>query len=422
MMPDIAVIIPVFGREDVFTTVGFLRGTKEAARLHFIVIDNGNKPELSERLATLADSSCSVVRLPTNRGGSGAYRAGMEAAMGMEGVRYLWLLDDDAMPNEQTLPGLLRVFETEHGEKPVGAVGSAMLGKEFPFRVTEVGSAVRTWRGGMQRRFEFSDIRELGERTDDVDFCAAASLLASREAVEKAGIFADIFIHWDDIDWCYRVRDAGFRVMATTLSTVNHPEDTGKASEWIIYYDVRNSLWFAKRHIPLLAQWLWRYYVWRGRLWCVYHGKKATLRMVDLGVRHAKSGELLMRSELPLKPCTRTIAEIVKDADYVGALARPKDVGEAMVNALKEAGAKNFHVIICRRENTNKVWKYVLAFAAQIRMQFAIWRAKRPVVFQDPFCVANYPLRFFSAEKYFFAASGGKVEILPDAVEEQVSK
>ena len=415
-MADIAVIIPVFGREDVFTTVGFLRGTKEAPRLRFIVIDNGNKPELSERLATLTAADCEVVKLLVNRGGSGAYRAGMQRALEIDGIAYLWLLDDDAMPNTQTLPGLLSVFAegAARGGKPVGAVGSAMLGKQFPYKVTEVGSHVRTWRGGMWRHYEFSDIRKLGDLTEDVDFCAAASLLASRDAVEKAGIFADIFIHWDDIDWCYRVREAGFRVMATTRSTVNHPEDSGKASEWIIYYDVRNSLWFARRHIPRLAQWLWRYYTWKGTLWCRYHGKRATLRMVALGVRHAKTGELLLRGELPLTPVARTIAEIVRDADYVGVLARPKDVGEAMRNALMEAGAKRFDVIICRRENTNKVWKYVLAFAAQIRMQFIIWRAKHPVVFQDPFCVANYPIRFFSAEKHFFAAADGKAELLPE--------
>ena len=121
-----------------------------------------------------------------------------------------------------------------------------------------------------------------------------------------------------------------------------------------------------------------------------------------------------MRSELPLKPCERSVADIVRDADYVGVLARPKDVGEAMRNALEEAGAKRFDVIICRRENTNKVWKYVLAFAAQIRMQFVIWRARHPVVFQDSFCVANYPIRFFSAEKHFFAVANGKAELLPE--------
>jgi hypothetical protein len=253
----------------------------------------------------------------------------------------------------------------------------------------------------------------LGERTDDVDFCAAASLLTTRTVVEKVGLFADIFIHWDDVDWCYRVRKAGFRVVATTLSSVNHPEDTGKASEWIVYYDVRNSLWFASRHLPPLLRWLWRWYVECGKFWCVYHGKKATLRMAALGIRHAKSGELLMRGELPLSPCRHTIAELVEGADCVGVLARPKEVADAMSDALRSAGAKNVRVIICRRENTNKVWKYVLAFAAQISMQFAVWRAKKPVVFQDSFCVGNYPLRLFCAEKHFFAASNGKVEILP---------
>ena len=412
---DIAVVIPVFGRDDAFASVSFLRRTAEAARLRFIVVDNGNGPELSARLASLAGADCDVLRMPSNRGGSGAYRTGMLAALAIPGIRHIWLLDDDAMPNEKTLPGLLSVFEEEtaHGGGPVGAVGSAMLGRLNPFRVTEVGSYVRKWRGGMRRILERRDIRELGDRTGDVDFCAAASLLVSREAVEKTGVFEDIFIHWDDIDWCYRAREAGFRIMATTRSTVSHPEDSGKASEWVVYYDVRNSLWFASRHLPRLAQWLWRFYVWRGKLWCRYHGKKATLKMVDLGIRHAATGELLMRVDLPLVPCPRTIREIVRDADYVGVLARPKEVGEAMAKALAEAGAKRFDVIICRRDGVNKVWKYVLAFAAQIRMQFAIWRAEKPVVFQDSFCVARYPLRFFSAEKHFFAAANGKAEVLP---------
>ncbi len=420
-MRDIAVIIPVFGREDVFTTIAFLRGTQEASRLVYIVIDNGNKEDLSSRLALLATEDCRIVKIEKNLGGSGAYRAGMEMAMSDSAFKWLWLLDDDAMPNARTLPGLLEVFRDENsrGGVPVGAVGSAMLGKAHPYRVTEVGATVMRWSGGLRRRLERSDIRDLGERTDEVDYCAAASLLASRAAVEKVGVFEQVFIHWDDVDWCYRVREAGFRVLATTKSTVNHPEDTGKASVWIIYYDVRNTLWFASRHMPKSVQRRWRFLVRLGRLWCVYHRNLAALRMIDLGLAHSLTGELLLRNELPLKPCLRSIAEIVRESDCVGVLARPRDVGQAMVNALEEAGAKNVRVIICRRANTNKVWKYILAFVGQIRLQFAIWRAKKPVVFQDSFCVGNYPLRFFGAERHFFAASAGKVEVLPELVERQ---
>ena len=288
-----------------------------------------------------------------------------------------------------------------------------MLGKAYPYRVTEMGACVARWFGGLKRRYESADIRELGCRTEEADYCAAASLLASRAAVEKAGVFEQVFIHWDDVDWCYRVREAGFLVMATTESTINHPEDTGKASVWIIYYDVRNALWFASRHLSKSAARWWRFLVHVGRLWCAYHGNKAALRMIDLGLEHSRTGELLMRAELPLSPCGRTLAEMVKGSDCVGVLARPRDVGAAMADALAEIGVENVKVIICRRENTNKIWKYVLAFAAQIRLQLSIWRAKKPVVFQDSFCVDNYPLRFFGAEKHFFAASNGKVEILP---------
>lgn len=415
-MDRIAVVIPVFGREDVFTTVDFLRKTAEAERLRFIVVDNGNASALSAKLSALDGPGCRVVRLPSNVGGAGAYRAGMKAALEDASNGYLWLLDDDAMPNERTLPGMLEVFEAEKGRadaKPVGVVGGTILGKLHPYRVNEVGCYLPRFGGYMYMRFHQKDIRDLGDRTDEVDYCAAASLLVRREVVEKVGVFENIFIHWDDIDWCFRVREAGYRVLATTRSTINHPEDTGKASEWIVYYDVRNSLWFARRHLPRITYLRMRYGIWKGKLWCRLHGKKATLRMVDLGIRHALSGELLMRSELPLKPCEKSIAELVREADCVGVLARPKEVGDAMVAALVAAGAKNLHVIICRQPGMNKVWKYVRAFAAQIRLQFAIWRAKKPVVFQDSFCVWHYPLCIVGAEKHFFAAANGKAEILP---------
>ena len=43
----IPVVIPVFGREDVFATVERLRAQAYASQLRFVVIDNGNAAELS---------------------------------------------------------------------------------------------------------------------------------------------------------------------------------------------------------------------------------------------------------------------------------------------------------------------------------------------------------------------------------------
>ena len=53
----IPVVIPVFGREDVFKTVALLRSQEYAARLRIIVIDNGNEAGLSARLAPHVQST-----------------------------------------------------------------------------------------------------------------------------------------------------------------------------------------------------------------------------------------------------------------------------------------------------------------------------------------------------------------------------
>ena len=45
--PSVPVIIPVYGRDDVFATVEMLRAQAYAAAIRFIVIDNGNGPELA---------------------------------------------------------------------------------------------------------------------------------------------------------------------------------------------------------------------------------------------------------------------------------------------------------------------------------------------------------------------------------------
>lgn len=410
----VAVVIPVYGREDAFVTVGLLRKWPSACRLRILIVDNGNGPELSARLGTLAGDDCEVIRLETNQGGAGAYRAGMLAALKTD-AEYLWLLDDDALPNERTLPGLLSVFaeESARGGAPVGVVGSAMLGRVHPKLVTEVGCHVSRLTGLRRRYLEGADIESLGERTFPVDYCAAASFLVRREAVEKVGVFEDIFIHQDDVDFCFRVREGGFRVLATTRSTVNHPEETEKFALWLLYFDRRNKIWMIDRHLPWCVRIGFR--ILQNAYWLMfrYHGFRSAADLIRLGIRHAKTGERLMRTDLRLPSGGKTVRELVADADFVGVLARPEEIAAAMRTELSAAGVSDPQVIVCWPHGVKSFSTACRAFFAQLRMQIRIWRAHAPVVFQDCFCVRDYPLRLFCRRKVFFTASNGKVEIIP---------
>lgn len=251
---SIPVIIPVYGRDDVFQTVEMLRSQAYAAQVRFIVIDNGNEPGLSARLAALAGKDCHVVRFEENRGGSAAYIAGMEAARrDFPESRYVWLLDDDAKPHAETLPALVETMERLVAENPCTAsVGSTVVSAKDSDRIVECGASFSPLLGHAFPKFSGRRLPDVGRRVVRVGYAAACSLLVNVAAVEECGFWEDVFIHFDDIEWGLRVTKMGWRNYATTASTVVHPEfDPEKAGPWVCYFDSRNMLWLASKHGPI---------------------------------------------------------------------------------------------------------------------------------------------------------------------------
>ena len=295
---SVLAVIPVFGREDVFTTVEFLRTRPYAGSLRFIIIDNGNGPVLSTRLAGLAGPDCEVIRLERNLGGSGAFRAGMQAALKRPDDTFVWLLDDDALVNDRTLPALLEEWRrlSDEGCRP-GAVGSAMMGRVDPERMIELGSAISRITSKQCPRFKGKTLAEVGERTDPVEYVAAASLLTTVGVLRDVGIFEDVFIHFDDIEWNFRLHRKGYSVYATSKSHVNHIEKVAKISDWIEYYNVRNRLWFLRDYFPLLHKAIVLERLVRAALYRLA-GRRELARLMWLGLCHSFSGRLLMRDEL----------------------------------------------------------------------------------------------------------------------------
>lgn len=252
-MPDriVPVVIPVYGREDVFATTEFLRAQPYAASLRFVVIDNGNASALSGRLKALEGADCRVISFPENRGGSAAYIAGMECALReFPAAPCVWLLDDDAKPNARTLPGLLETMDRLAQEDPkVASLGSTVVSAADPDRIVECGAMFSPLLGHAFPKLRGRRISEVGDRTVRVDYAAACSLLVRAEAVRALGFWEDVFIHFDDIEWGVRATRSGWHNCATTASSVIHPEfDPEKAGPWICYFDARNQYWLASKY------------------------------------------------------------------------------------------------------------------------------------------------------------------------------
>jgi len=259
-MNPVSIIIPVYGRDDALATVPFLLRQPYADAIRIIVVDNGNDAERSSRLKALSSAAVEVISFPENRGGSAAYIAGMERGRcKFPECRYVWLLDDDAKPNECTLPALVESLDRLVASDPHAAsVGSTVLSATDPACIVECGASYSVLLGHAFPRLAGRRLPDVGEQTLCVDYAAACSLLVNVAAVEACGFWEDVFIHLDDIEWGLRVSKAGWRNYATTASTVIHPEfDPAKAGDWICYFDARNLYWLASKYglFAVLCAW-----------------------------------------------------------------------------------------------------------------------------------------------------------------------
>ncbi|MDC7218914.1 MAG: glycosyltransferase family 2 protein [Spirochaetales bacterium] len=290
-----AVIVTYNNKELVLKQIDRLLKT-DRENFHIIVVDNASSDGTAEAIESRwgENPRLSLVRQEENRGGAGGFRRGVEEAL-KGPFDYFWLLDDDAVPREDALDELLKAAEEIPG--PWGALGSLVAQEEQPELVTETGGGILWLRGKLTAHNQNSLIKDVSPEPFIVGHAAAASLLTRRDVVENLGFFEDIFIHFDDVEWCYRIGRAGYPVYSVPRSIVHHPFKKGAAPGWIRYYDARNILLVYRRNRP----WLMAVPFLRFRLMALVfflRGERQTAHYILRGQRDYFKGKLRLRSEL----------------------------------------------------------------------------------------------------------------------------
>jgi GT2 family glycosyltransferase len=170
--------------------------------------------------------SVRVIANAENRGWAGGNNQALRECAG----RYMLLLNPDTAPRSGSLATLAR-FLDEHPD--VGACGPKLLfgdgsvqgnGRRFPtfwkefldvtgLRHLALGAYIRHFGWG---REEFDSLAE-------VDEVSGSCLLARCEAVEQVGLLDEqFFMYYDEVDWCYRMKAAGWRIVYVPEAQVVH--------------------------------------------------------------------------------------------------------------------------------------------------------------------------------------------------------
>jgi GT2 family glycosyltransferase len=213
-------------------------------RVEVLVVDNGShdgtetavQDWLRSQGARLARGAC--LRSPDNLGAAAARNLLAAKASPASDV---WLfLDDDAVP----VPGILGPLLTALAEPTVGAVGARIVAYDASGR--DLSGA-----GWIDRRL--GRLRETPARAAvDCDFVISCAMAVRPAAFRAVGGFdEDYFVYHEDVDFCLRLAQRGYRVRYEPAAVARHKVSPNKRrAPERLYYLTRNKLLLLRRHLP----------------------------------------------------------------------------------------------------------------------------------------------------------------------------
>ncbi len=172
-----------------------------------LVVDNASD-DGTDAVLSAAGSSIEVMRLPVNVGGAGGFHAGIGHAT-RAGAGWVWLMDDDTMPDPGALAALL---EAARGMPDADVLASVV-------RWTD-GSPHLMNQPGLRRVGAEEAIAAAANGLVPIRSASFVSVLVSGAAVERHGLpHAHYFIWADDLEYTARIlrNGRGYLVPASTV-------------------------------------------------------------------------------------------------------------------------------------------------------------------------------------------------------------
>jgi GT2 family glycosyltransferase len=239
-----------------------------------IVVDNGSADDSVFRIRS-SFPWAEVVLTGKNFGFSGGCNAGIRRALA-EGTDYVWLLNPDTVVDPAALD---RLVDKAESDTQIGAVGSAIYCMEQP-------AQLQAWGGGYVNFWTGRAGLYLRPVPDEkIQYITGASLLIAQRVLQTAGLLDEgIFLYWEDTEYCWRLRAAGWKLAVAGDSKIWHKgmSTHGRKSRLIDSYYSASAARFFMRHSPqpmfslwvgvslrmakrlILGDWARAYAVWAG--------------------------------------------------------------------------------------------------------------------------------------------------------------
>lgn len=246
------------GKKDTLECLASLEKV-EYKRFQTIIVDNGST---DDSVAAIREAYPNIPLFETNEnlGFAGGNNVGIEWAL-RKHFEWILLLNNDTT----VAPDFLTAFLAAAKEKKAKVLGAKIYRYHDPLRIDHLGGY---WNPKIAE-FESPAADEIDDKIGyedmrQVDYVTGCALLMHRTVPEKIGLLEPrFFLYWEETDYCYRARRAGFEIWT--------------APQAHVYHKVSSSFSGGKPHM--------QYFWWRSRLlWisrnCTPEEKKSLYKKV----------------------------------------------------------------------------------------------------------------------------------------------
>lgn len=171
-------------------------------KCHILIVDNASKDDTKEYCMSMCENNVDISykRMEKNIGGAGGFSRGMAYAV-EHGAKYVWIMDDDTIPNKDALEKLMVAGELAEkaDNKPFGFISSEVLwtdGNPCKMNKQMVSQPIDAVEVNLNRDYGLVPVKA----------ATFVSLLFPAETIKKYGLpIEEYFIWGDDKEYTLRI-------------------------------------------------------------------------------------------------------------------------------------------------------------------------------------------------------------------------
>jgi len=254
----LSIIIPSFNTEKFLQKCldSIVRETKNTS-YEIIIIDNHSSYDIKKQIQNFKNINIRLIQNSRNVGYSQANNQGIKQAAG----DYFLFLNSDTVILNRAIDKTVDYLE----KKQLDILGCQLLNKDMTIQPS--AGFFPKLRQIFYMMFFLDDLPILSDilkpyhqqnknfytKDREVDWVTGAFMLVRRRVIDKIGAFdPDYFMYMEEVDFCYRAKKAGFKILYTPQAEIIHYKEASprQESEKAILAEIKGLKIFFKKYKP----------------------------------------------------------------------------------------------------------------------------------------------------------------------------